>query len=117
MRNVAAGTNPVILKRGIEKATYFVIQKIMDYARPVENLKDIKQIAKISAGNDIKLGNLIATAIDKVGREGLILLEESKSIVTELEITKGMGFDRGFISGYFVTNTKRMEIVLDNPYI
>ena len=80
-------------------------------------LTDITQVAQISAGNDAEVGSLIANAIDKVGREGLISLEESKSTATELEITEGMGFDRGFISGYFVTNTERMEVVLDNPYI
>jgi chaperonin GroEL len=117
MRNVAAGANPIVLKRGIEKATQFVVRKVMDYARPIENLSDITQVAQISAGNDAEVGALIASAIDKVGREGLISLEESKSTATELEITEGMGFDRGFISGYFVTNTERMEVVLDNPYI
>merc|ERR1712146_534081 len=71
----------------------------------------------MGAGNDDEVGSLIAAAIDKVGREGLISLEEGKSTVTELEITKGMGFDRGFISGYFVTNTERMEIILENPYV
>ena len=106
MRNVAAGANPIVLKRGIEKATQFVVRKIMDYARPIENLTDITQVAQISAGNDAEVGSLIANAIDKVGREGLISLEESKSTATELEITEGMGFDRGFISGYFVTNTE-----------
>eukprot|EP00962_Isochrysis_galbana_P062151 scaffold52076_cov1961-Isochrysis_galbana.AAC.18 len=117
MRNVASGANPIVLKRGIEKATQFVVRKIMDYARPIENLSDIKQVAQISSGNDIEVGLLIASAIEKVGREGLISLEESKSTTTELEITEGMGFDRGFISGYFVTNKERMEVVLDNPLI
>lgn len=117
MKNVAAGANPIVLKRGIEKATQFVVNKIIEYARPIEALSDITQVAKISAGNDAVVGSLIASAIDKVGREGLISLEESKSTATELEITEGMGFDRGFISGYFVTNTERMEIVLENPYI
>merc|ERR1712194_922156 len=111
------GANPIVLKRGIEKATQFVVRKIMDYARPIENIDDITKVAQISAGNDAEVGSLIANAIDKVGREGLISLEESKSTATELEITEGMGFDRGFISGYFVTNTERMEVVLENPYI
>ena len=79
MRNVAAGANPIVLKRGIEKATQFVVRKIIDYARPVENISDITQVAKISAGNDSTVGSLIANAIDKVGREGLISLEESKN--------------------------------------
>ena len=117
MRNVAAGANPIVLKRGIEKATQFVVRKIVDYAQPIESISDITQVAKISAGNDPTVGSLIASAIDKVGREGLISLEESKSTTTELEITEGMGFDRGFISGYFVTNTERMEVVLENPYV
>ena len=117
MRNVAAGANPIVLKRGIEKATQFVVRKVTDYARPIEQISDITKVATISAGNDTEVGSLIASAIDKVGREGLISLEEGKSTVTELEITKGMGFDRGFISGYFVTNTDRMEIILENPYV
>eukprot|EP00967_Tisochrysis_lutea_P159047 scaffold327785_cov625-Tisochrysis_lutea.AAC.2 len=100
MRNVAAGANPIVLKRGIEKATQFVVRKIMDYARPIENLSDITQVAQISAGNDVEVGALIASAIDKVGREGLISLEESKSTATELEITEGMGFDRVRAPGF-----------------
>ena len=117
MRNVAAGANPIVLKRGIEKATQFVVRKITEYARPIEDIDDITKVATISAGNDASVGTLIANAINKVGREGLISLEESKSTTTELEITEGMGFDRGFISGYFVTNTERMEVVLENPYV
>jgi chaperonin GroEL len=117
MRNVAAGANPIVLKRGIEKATQFVVSKIIDYARPIENLSDITKVATISAGNDSDVGSLIASAIDKVGREGLISLEEGKSTVNELEITEGMGFERGFISGYFVTNQERMEVVLDNAFV
>ena len=117
MRNVAAGANPIVIKRGIEKATQFVIRKVMDYARPIESISDITKVATISSGNDKEVGALIASAIEKVGREGLISLEEGKSTVNELEVTEGMGFDRGFISGYFVTNTERMEIVLDNPFV
>lgn len=117
MRNVAAGANPIVLKRGIEKATQFVVRKITEYARPIESLSDITKVATISAGNDTEVGSLIASAIEKVGREGLISLEEGKSTVNELEITEGMGFDRGFISGYFVTNQERMEIVMDNAYV
>jgi|TARA_B110000902_G_scaffold180608_1_gene204578 chaperonin GroEL len=117
MRNVASGANPIVLKRGIEKATQFVVRKIIEYARPIENLSDITKVATISAGNDTEVGSLIASAIDKVGREGLISLEEGKSTTNELEITEGMGFDRGFISGYFVTNQERMEIVMDNAYV
>ena len=117
MKNVAAGANPIVLKRGMEKATQFVVRKITEYARPIADIQDITQVAKISAGNDPEVGSLIANAIAKVGREGLISLEESKSTSTELDITEGMGFDRGFISGYFVTNTERMEAILDNPLV
>jgi chaperonin GroEL len=117
MRNVAAGANPIVLKRGIDKATQFVVMKITEYARPVENISEITKVATISSGNDKEVGALIADAINKVGREGLISLEEGKSTENELEVTEGMGFDRGFISGYFVTNTEKMEITLENPYI
>ena len=117
MRNVAAGANPIVLKRGIEKATQYVVRQITEYARPIQNIDDITKVATISAGNDESVGVLIANAINKVGRQGLISLEESKSTSTELEITEGMGFDRGFISGYFVTNTEKMEVVLENPLI
>jgi|TARA_B110000444_G_C18839042_1_gene597777 chaperonin GroEL len=117
MRNVAAGANPIVIKRGIEKATQFVVRRVTEYARPIESIDDITKVATISSGNDPEVGSLIAKAIDKVGREGLISLEEGKSTTNELEITEGMGFDRGFISGYFVTNTERMEVILENPYI
>lgn len=117
MRNVAAGSNPIALKRGIEKATQFVVSQIAEYARPVEDSKAITQVASISAGNDMEVGQMIANAIDKVGREGVISLEEGKSTITELEMTEGMYFEKGFISPYFVTDTERMEVVQENPYI
>jgi len=117
MRNVAAGANPIVLKRGVAKASQYVVSKIMNYARSIQSSSDITQVATISAGNYISVGSLIADAITKVGREGLISLEESKSTVTELEITEGMSFDRGFISGYFVTNAKKMGISIENPLI
>jgi chaperonin GroEL len=117
MRNVTAGSNPIILKCGIEKAIQFVVNKIINYARPIKNLSDIRKVATISAGNDPEVGSLIASAIDKVGKEGFISLEEGKSNINELTVTKGMGFDRGFISGYFVVKQERMETILENPYI
>jgi chaperonin GroEL len=117
MRNVAAGANPIVLKRGIERATEFVVNKITDYARPIKNVSDLTKVATISAGNDLEVGSLIASAFSKVGREGLISIEEGKSTVNELEITEGMRFDRGFISGYFVTNQERMEAVLEDAYV
>lgn len=117
MKNVAAGGNPIAIKRGIEKATQFVVSQIAEYSVPVEDTKSITQVATISAGNDEEVGQMIANAIDKVGREGVISLEEGKSTVTELEMTEGMCFEKGFISPYFVTDTERMEVVQENPYI
>ncbi|YAI82537.1 MAG: chaperonin GroEL [cyanobacterium endosymbiont of Rhopalodia sterrenbergii] len=117
LRNVAAGANPISLKRGVDKATEFLVAKIAEYAKPIEDSKSIAQVGAISAGNDEEVGQMIASAMDKVGREGVISLEEGKSMTTELEITEGMRFDKGYISPYFVTDTERMEAVLDDPCI
>ena len=117
LRNVAAGANPIALKRGVDKATEFLVAKIAEHAKPIEDSKAIAQVGAISAGNDEEVGEMIANAMDKVGREGVISLEEGKSMTTELEITEGMRFDKGYISPYFVTDTERMEAVLDEPCI
>ncbi|AMW26669.1 MULTISPECIES: chaperonin GroEL [Arthrospira] len=117
LRNVAAGANPIELKRGIDKATAFLVDRIAEHARPVEDSKAIAQVGTISAGNDEEVGQMIAEAMDKVGKEGVISLEEGKSMTTELEITEGMRFDKGYISPYFATDTERMEAILDEPYI
>jgi chaperonin GroEL len=117
LRNVAAGANAIALKRGIDKATNFLVGKIKEHARQVEETKAIAQVGTISAGNDEEVGNMIAEAMDKVGKEGVISLEEGKSMTTELEITEGMRFDKGYISPYFVTDAERMEAVLDEPFI
>lgn len=117
MKNVAAGANPIAIKRGIEKATQFVVSQISEYSIPVEDTKSITQVATISAGNDDEVGQMIANAIDKVGREGVISLEEGKSTITELEMTEGMFFEKGFISPYFITDTERMEVIQENPYL
>jgi chaperonin GroEL len=117
LRNVAAGANPIALKRGIDKATAFLVDKIKQHARPVEESKAIAQVAAISAGNDEEVGSMIAEAMDKVGKEGVISLEEGKSMTTELEITEGMRFDKGYISPYFATDMERMEANLEEPYI
>jgi chaperonin GroEL len=117
LRNVAAGTNAISLKRGIDKATAFLVEKIKEHAKPVEDSKAIAQVASISAGNDEEVGAMIASAMDKVGKEGVISLEEGKSMTTELEITEGMRFDKGYISPYFATDMERMEAVLEAPYI
>jgi chaperonin GroEL len=117
LRNVAAGANAIALKRGIDKATAFLVEKIAEHARQVEDSKAIAQVGSISAGNDDEVGQMIAEAMDKVGKEGVISLEEGKSMTTELEITEGMRFDKGYISPYFATDTERMEAVLDEPFI
>ncbi|HEY9834329.1 MAG TPA: chaperonin GroEL [Stenomitos sp.] len=117
LRNVAAGANAISLKRGIDKATNFLVDKIKEHARQVEDSKSIAQVGTISAGNDEEVGNMIAEAMDKVGKEGVISLEEGKSMTTELEITEGMRFDKGYISPYFATDAERMEAVLDEPFL
>jgi chaperonin GroEL len=117
MRNVAAGANAISLKRGIDKASTFLVEKIASHSRPVEDSKAIAQVGTISAGNDEAVGQMIADAMDKVGKEGVISLEEGKSMTTELEITEGMRFDKGYISPYFVTDGERMEASLEEPFI
>jgi len=117
LRNVAAGANAISLKRGIDKATNFLVEKIAAHARSVEDSKAIAQVGSISAGNDDEVGQMIASAMDKVGKEGVISLEEGKSMTTELEITEGMRFDKGYISPYFATDAERMEAVLDEPFL
>ena len=117
LRNVAAGANAIALKRGIDKATNFLVSKIADHARQVEDSKAIAQVGSISAGNDEEVGRMIAEAMDKVGKEGVISLEEGKSMTTELEITEGMRFDKGYISPYFATDPERMEAILDEPFL
>jgi chaperonin GroEL len=117
LRNVAAGANAILLKRGIDKATAFLVGKIAEHARQVEDSKSIAQVGAISAGNDEEVGQMIAQAMEKVGKEGVISLEEGKSMTTELEITEGMRFDKGYISPYFATDAERMETVFDEPYI
>ncbi len=117
LRNVAAGANAIALKRGIDKATAFLVDKIAEHARQVEDSKAIAQVGAISAGNDDEVGSMIAQAMDKVGKEGVISLEEGKSMTTELEITEGMRFDKGYISPYFATDPERMEAILDEPFI
>ncbi len=94
-----------------------MVEKIAEHARQVEDSKAIAQVGTISAGNDDEVGQMIANAMDKVGKEGVISLEEGKSMTTELEITEGMRFDKGYISPYFATDTERMEAILDEPFI
>ncbi len=116
LRNVAAGANPLALKRGIEKAVTAAIEEIKNLAVPVEDSDAIKKVAGISA-NDEQVGQEIASAMDKVGKEGVITIEESKGFDTEVDVVEGMQFDKGFINPYFVTNPEKMEAVLEDPYI
>ncbi|MDJ0553345.1 MAG: chaperonin GroEL [Microcoleaceae cyanobacterium MO_207.B10] len=117
LRNVAAGANPIAIKRGVDKGAGFLVGKIAENARQIEDSKAIAQVGSISAGNDDEVGQMIAQAMDKVGKEGVISLEEGKSMQTELEITEGMRFDKGYISPYFATDMERMEAVLEEPMI
>ena len=117
LRNVAAGANAISLKRGIDQAAVFLVSKIEENAKPITDNNSIAQVGAISAGNDDEVGKMIADAMEKVGKEGVISLEEGKSMTTELEVTEGMRFDKGDISPYFATDTDRMEAVLEEPYI
>jgi chaperonin GroEL len=116
IRMVAAGANPMALKRGIEKAVEAATGSIKDMSKPVKG-DAIAQVGTISANGDATIGELIAEAMDKVGKDGVITVEESKTLSTELEVVEGMQFDRGYLSPYFVTDPERMEAVLENPYI
>ncbi len=116
LKNVAAGANPMILKRGIEKAVGAAVDSIKEQSKPVESRGAIAQVASISAADE-EIGNLIADAMEKVGKDGVITVEESQTMGTSLEVVDGMQFDRGYVSPYMVTDTERMEAVLDDPYI
>ena len=116
LRNVAAGANPMGLKRGMEKAVEAVAEAIRNQAREIESQEEIASVAAISA-QDAEIGKTIAEAMDKVGKDGVITVDESQTFGMELEFTEGMQFDKGYISPYFVTDQERMEAVLEDPYI
>ncbi|HHY99683.1 MAG TPA: chaperonin GroEL [Tissierellia bacterium] len=116
LKNVAAGANPMILKKGIEKAVAAAVEELKKITKKVETSEEIAQIASISAGDE-EIGRLISQAMDKVGKDGVITVEESKTMGTELTVVEGMQFDRGYLSAYMVTNTEKMEAVLEDPYI
>src|SRR5437868_1364046 len=116
LRNLAAGANPMLMKRGIDAATQAVVDEIKKQSTPLQGHEDIEHIATISA-NDPEIGRLLAEAMDKVGRDGVITVEEGKGLKLEVEYTEGMQFDRGYISAYFITDSARMEAALDEPYI
>src|SRR3989344_2793043 len=109
-KNVAAGANPMELKRGVEKAVEVVVEELKKMSIPVKGKKEISQVGSVSANNDQIIGDLIAEAMDKVGKDGVITVEEAKSMETSLDIVEGMQFDRGYLSPYFVTNAERMEV-------
>jgi chaperonin GroEL len=116
-RLVAAGTNPMALKRGIDRAVGLVVDELHKISKPTKDQKEIAQVGTISANNDASIGNIIADAMSKVGKEGVITVEEAKSMETTLEVVEGMQFDRGYSSPYFVTNPEKMEVSLEEPYI
>ena len=117
LKNLTAGANPMSMKRGIDKAVEISINKIKDLSHPVSTKEEIAQVAGISAGNNSEIGELIAEAMDKVGHDGVITVEESKSFGTNLKVVEGMQFDKGYISPYFVTDAERMEAVLEDAYV
>jgi chaperonin GroEL len=114
---VAAGHNPMALKRGIEKAVSTAVAELAKLSKPTKDQKEIAQVGTISANNDETIGNIIAEAMNKVGKEGVITVEEAKAMETTLEVVEGMQFDRGYLSPYFVTDPERMEVILEEPYI
>ncbi|TBL67762.1 chaperonin GroEL [Paenibacillus thalictri] len=116
LKNVTAGANPMVVRKGIDKAVRAAVEELQKISKPVEGKQNIAQVAAISAADE-ELGQLIAEAMEKVGNDGVVTVEESKGFVTELEVVEGMQFDRGYISAYMVTDTDKMEAVLDNPYI
>ena len=117
LRNLTAGANPMSMKRGIDKAVEIAINKIRDLSKSVSTKEEIAQVAGISAGNNSEIGELIAEAMEKVGHDGVITVEESKSFGTNLKVVEGMQFDKGYISPYFVTDPERMEAVLEDAYV
>jgi chaperonin GroEL len=117
LRNVTAGANPTSLQRGIMKATEAIVAKLKEISTPVKDSKEVAQVATVSANWDASIGNIIAEAMDKVGKEGTITVEEAKSIETTLEVVEGMQFDKGYLSPYFVTNPETMECNLESAYI
>jgi len=117
LKNVTAGANPMSLKRGVEKAVGAIVEELGKFAKPIKDKKETAQVAAIAANNDSTIGSLIAEAMEKVGKDGVITVEESKTTATTLDVVEGMQFDQGYLSPYFVTDAERMEAVLEDPYI
>ncbi len=117
IKNVAAGANPMDIKRGIDKAVAVVVENLHKQSKPIKDTSEVAQVAGISANNDEEIGAMIAEAMDKVGKDGVITVEEAKGTETEVKTVEGMEFDRGYLSPYFVTNTEKMDVELESPYI
>ncbi len=117
LKNVTAGANPMEIKKGIDLAVEAIVDELKKIAKPVKDKKEVAQVASIAANNDKTIGSLIADAMEKVGKDGVITVEEAKSMATTLEVVEGMQFDQGYLSPYFVTDAERMECVLEDPYI
>lgn len=117
IKNVAAGANPMDLKRGIDKAVEAVVANLQEQSKKIKNSNEIEQVATISSNSDTEIGKMISTAMEKVGKDGVITVEEAKGTETEVKTVEGMQFDRGYLSAYFVTNTEKMEADLDSPFI
>ena len=117
IKNLTAGANPISLKIGLEKALQYLITQIYEYSLPIEDLKSISQVAAISAGNDVEIGEMIASALEKVGKDGVVTVEEGKSVEMTVDYKEGMEFDKGFVSAYFVTDSDRMESSIEDAHI
>ena len=117
LKNLTAGANPMALKRGIDAATGAVVDSIAKLAKKVKSADEIAQVATLSANGDEEIGKIISDAMDKVGKDGTITVEEAKTLETSLDVVEGMQFDKGYLSPYFVTDAEEMECVLENPYI
>ena len=117
LKHITAGANPIAIKRGIEKSVEVVIEELKKLSKPVKGRTEIAQVGAISANNDASIGNLLADAMEKVGKDGVITVEEAKGIETTLEVVEGMQFDKGYISPYFITDAQKMQVVFEDPYI